>query len=69
MALLKLNGLIECRRDGKHNYYRILPERFGQLAQLLFRALPTVQLPIRFQQWVLCEADSGASPVASNAAS
>jgi ArsR family transcriptional regulator len=30
LALLRLDGLIECRRGGKHNYYRLLPQRLGR---------------------------------------
>ena len=25
LALLRVDGLIDCRRDGKHNFYRVLP--------------------------------------------
>ncbi|MCH5375867.1 MAG: metalloregulator ArsR/SmtB family transcription factor, partial [Planctomycetes bacterium] len=28
LALLRVAGLIEMRREGKHNFYRLLPERF-----------------------------------------
>src|SRR6187200_709699 len=27
LALLREAGLIECRRDGKHNFYRLVPRR------------------------------------------
>jgi ArsR family transcriptional regulator len=27
LALLKVAGIIECRRDGKHNFYRLVPKR------------------------------------------
>ena len=37
LALLRVNGLIESRRDGKHNFYRVLPERFEDLADMIFR--------------------------------
>ena len=30
LALLRVAGLIESRREGKHNYYHILPDRFEQ---------------------------------------
>ena len=30
LALLRMAGLIECRRDGKHNYYRVMPKPFEQ---------------------------------------
>ncbi len=37
LALLRVNRLIESRRDGKHNFYRVLPERFEDLANMVFR--------------------------------
>jgi len=27
LALLRVAGIIECRRDGKHNFYRLVPKR------------------------------------------
>lgn len=35
LALLRLDGLIDCRRDGKHNYYRLLPDRIDALVEVL----------------------------------
>lgn len=40
LALLRSDGLIECRRQGKHNFYHILPERFEQLVDLVFHVFP-----------------------------
>lgn len=40
LALLRVDGLIECRRDGKHNYYSLLPERFGDLIGKVLSAVP-----------------------------
>lgn len=40
LALLRADGLIECRRDGKHNYYRLLPQRFGDLMGKILAAVP-----------------------------
>ncbi len=31
LALLRTAGFIECRREGKHNFYRLAPERFEAL--------------------------------------
>ena len=42
LALLRTDGLIECRREGKHNYYRVLPERFRQLRDMMFQTMPRV---------------------------
>ena len=44
LALLKEAGVIEMRREGKHNFYRILPERFQELLGLVFETLLTTTL-------------------------
>ncbi len=36
LALLRVAGLIECRRDGKHNFYHLVPKRAQQYLDLLF---------------------------------
>ncbi len=36
LALLRVAGLIECRRDGKHNFYHLVPKRAQQYLELLF---------------------------------
>jgi len=43
LALLKSCGLIEARRDGKNNFYRVIPEQFGRFAEILFREVPGLQ--------------------------
>ncbi len=48
LALLRSDGLIECRRDGKHNYYRILPERFDDLMGKIIAAVPDKNSQLRF---------------------
>lgn len=53
LALLRVAGLIECRRDGKHNFYRLLPSRFEELLGMLFRASPGSSARIRFEDYVL----------------
>lgn len=58
LALLRVDGLIECRREGKHNFYHIMPDRFGQLASMMFRSLPRVSNEIRFDNWVLSHVPS-----------
>ena len=36
LALLRLAGLIEMRRDGKHNFYRLITQRFEEVANMVF---------------------------------
>ena len=45
--------LIEPRREGKHNFYRILPGRFEQVLDTLFAAVPKQDRSIRFEDYVL----------------
>lgn len=39
LALLRVAGAVESRRDGKHNYYSIRPEFFGELVVQLMSAI------------------------------
>lgn len=36
LALLRVAGIIECRRDGKHNFYHMVPKRFQHFLDMLF---------------------------------
>ncbi|MDX1944632.1 MAG: metalloregulator ArsR/SmtB family transcription factor [Pirellulaceae bacterium] len=36
LALLRVAGLIECRRDGKHNFYHLVPKRCQAYLETLF---------------------------------
>lgn len=38
LALLRVAGFIDSRRDGKHNFYHLAPQRFHQILQRLFAA-------------------------------
>jgi ArsR family transcriptional regulator len=53
LALLKGAELIESRREGKHNYYRVVPERLQQMVGRVFDAVPTDEREIRFEDYVL----------------
>ena len=53
LALLRVAGLIEPRREGKHNYYRVLPQRFQELLGLVFAAVPEADRQIRFEDYTL----------------
>jgi len=53
LALLRVSGLIEPRREGKHNYYRIRTEAFGELLLSLFSASGEMPKRIRFHDFTL----------------
>lgn len=53
LALLREAELIESRREGKHNYYRVVPERFQHMIGLIFEAVPAEEGEIRFEDYVL----------------
>lgn len=53
LALLRVAGLIEPRRSGKHNFYRLLPNRFQDLLDTLFASIPEQDRRLRFENYVL----------------
>ena len=53
LALLRVAGLIECRRDGKHNFYHLMPKRFHELVQMIFSTVAEQGPSIRFDEHVL----------------
>ncbi len=61
LALLRVAGLIESRRDGKHNFYHILPRRFQELLGMVFSMGPGKANTIRIEDFVLNYAPAGAS--------
>jgi ArsR family transcriptional regulator len=54
LALLSVAGLIEARRDGKHNFYSVRAKHFHRLMTEIFSSLgnPTSD-EIRFEDFVL----------------
>src|SRR5215207_7139882 len=38
LALLRVSGLIEARREGKHNFYSVRTDAFGEMLLSLFSA-------------------------------
>ncbi len=53
LALLRVAGLIEPRREGKHNFYRLLPGRFDKVFEMLFAVMANGNHQIRFEDYVL----------------
>jgi ArsR family transcriptional regulator len=40
LALLRVNGLIGMRRDGKHNFYRMRPSRLDEVVRTVLKVAP-----------------------------
>lgn len=56
LALLRVAGLIEARRDGKHNFYSVRAKHFHRLMGELFSSITQDdQSAIRFQDFVLTQ--------------
>jgi ArsR family transcriptional regulator len=54
LALLRVAGMIESRRDGKHNFYSVQRGRFHEIVAELFRSMKDEAKPeVRFDEWVL----------------
>ena len=53
LALLRVSGLIESRREGKHNFYSVRTDHFGELLVSLFTATGEMPRKIRFHDFVL----------------
>lgn len=64
LALLRGAGVIECRRDGKHNFYHLVPRRCQHYLDLLFANSSEANSPdhkrrIRIEDSVLTYGRSG----------
>jgi ArsR family transcriptional regulator len=53
LALLRVSGLIEARRAGKHNFYSVRTEQFGELLHELLSATGEVPKKLKFHDFVL----------------
>jgi ArsR family transcriptional regulator len=53
LALLRVSGLIESRREGKHNFYSVRTDHFGELLVNLFSATGDMPKKVRFHDFVL----------------
>ncbi|MCA1684823.1 MAG: metalloregulator ArsR/SmtB family transcription factor [Planctomycetia bacterium] len=53
LALLRVSGLIEPRREGKHNFYSVRTETFGELLVSLFSTMGDVPKKIKFHNFTL----------------
>lgn len=53
LALLRVSGLIEPRREGKHNFYSVRTDMFGELLLTLFSASGDVPKKQKFHDFTL----------------
>ncbi len=53
LALLRVSGLIEARREGKHNFYSVRADYFGELLADLLSATGEMPKKVRFHQFML----------------
>ena len=53
LALLRVAGLIEARRDGKHNFYSVRTKHFHRLMKEIFMGFGENDDEIRFEDFVL----------------
>ncbi len=53
LALLRVSGLIEARREGKHNYYSVRTDAFGELLLSLVSASKEVPRKVKFHDFTL----------------
>jgi len=60
LALLRVSGLIESRREGKHNFYSVRTDHFGELLVSLFSASGEMPKKVRFHDFLLSYSGTGA---------
>jgi ArsR family transcriptional regulator len=53
LALLRVAGIIECRRDGKHNFYRLVPKRCQAFLDTVFGVAGQETRKLRVEDAVL----------------
>lgn len=53
LALLRVAGIIECRRDGKHNFYHLVPKRFQSYLDVMFAIDPGQTRKLRIEDSLL----------------
>ena len=53
LALLRVSGLIESRREGKHNFYSVRADHFGELLISLFSSTGEMPRRLKFHDFLL----------------
>lgn len=60
LALLRVAGLIEARRDGKHNYYSVRQTHFHRIMEELFQSISGPGSDeVRFDDFILTHESNG----------
>ena len=62
LALLREDGIIASRRDGKHNFYHIVPKRLQAYLDLIFGASKGETKKVRIEDALLTYGRDGDSP-------
>ena len=53
LALLRVSGLIESRREGKHNFYSVRTDQLGEMLVHVFSATGEMPKKVRFHDFTL----------------
>jgi ArsR family transcriptional regulator len=53
LALMRVSGLIEARREAKHNYYSVRTDAFGEMLESLFSVTGEVPKRVKFHDFTL----------------
>jgi len=56
LALLRVAGLIDRRREGKHNFYGLKTRQFSRLLDMLFASMPEGNGRIKLDDYMLSRA-------------
>src|SRR4051794_29397196 len=53
LALMRVSGLIEARREAKHNFYSVRTDAFGEMLESLFSVTGEVPKRVKFHDFTL----------------
>src|SRR3954454_24298253 len=53
LALMRVSGLIEARREAKHNFYSVRTDAFGEMLESLFAVTGEVPKKVKFHDFTL----------------
>jgi len=61
LALMRVAGIIECRRDGKHNFYHLVPKRCQAYLDVVFGVSGEQTRKVRVEDAILTYGRDGQS--------